>query len=297
MKRLTIYTFFLFAFCSFGWSQKVKTVEYTYVYHPSHNESMEQAKRNAVNRAKVEALRENFGTVVSGASATSIISKNNITESRFVHLGSEGELNGEWIADIEEPKVVPSLEGGVIYLTATVKGKAREVVNNTIAFEAKILRNKPDVSFESSEFTAGNNIYVSFTSPVDGFLTIYLLDGETAYCLLPYAGNKEGVQTIVHGREYKFFSRKVYAEDENPDIIDEYTLTTEGNHQDLNQLYFIFSPQKFSKALDRFKSSTDGTLFPRMLSWEDFQKWILKARRADKDMCVQTKYITISPRR
>ena len=29
---------------------------------------------------------------------------------------------------------------------------------------------------------------------------------------------------------------------------------------------------------------------------EDFQKWILKARRADKDMCVQTKYITISPR-
>jgi hypothetical protein len=258
---------------------------------------MEQAKRNAVNRAKVEALRENFGTVVSGASATSIISKNNITESRFVHLGSEGELNGEWLADIEEPKVVPSLEGGVIYLTATVKGKAREVVNNTIAFEAKILRNKPDVSFESSEFTAGNNIYVSFTSPVDGFLTIYLLDGETAYCLLPYAGNKEGIQNIVHGREYKFFSRKVYAEDENPDIIDEYTLTTEGNHQDLNQLYFIFSPQKFSKALDKFKTTSDGTLFPRMLSWEDFQKWILRARRADKEMCVQTKYITISPRK
>lgn len=297
MKHLIIYIFLLFAFCSFGWGQKVKTVEYTYVYHPSHNESMEQAKRNAVNRAKVEALRENFGTVVSGASATSIISKNNITESKFVHLGSEGELNGEWLADIEEPKVVPSLEGGIIYLTATVKGKAREVVNNTIAFEAKILRNKPDVSFESSEFTAGNNIYVSFTSPVDGFLTIYLLDGETAYCLLPYAGNKEGVQNIVHGREYKFFSRKVYAEDENPDIIDEYTLTTEGNHQDLNQLYFIFSPQKFSKALDRFKYSTDGTLFPRMLSWEDFQKWILKIRRADKEMCVQTKYITISPRR
>ena len=107
MKHLILYIVLLFAFAPLCWSQKVKTVEYTYVYHPSHNESMEQAKRNAVNRAKVEALRENFGTVVSGASATSIISKNNITESRFVHLGSEGELNGEWIADIEEPKVVP----------------------------------------------------------------------------------------------------------------------------------------------------------------------------------------------
>ncbi len=297
MKCL-ILSIVIFAFgFSLSWGQKVKTVEYTYVYHPSHNESMEQAKRNAVNRAKVEALREEFGTVVSGASATSIISKNSITESKFVHLGSEGELNGEWLADIEEPKVKTSLEGGVIYFTATVKGKAREIVNNAIEFEAKILRNKPDASFESSEFTAGNNIYVSFTSPVDGFLTIYLLDGETAYCLLPYASNKEGVQSVKHGKEYYFFSRKVFSEDENPDEIDEYTLTTEGNHQDLNQLYFIFSPQKFSKALDKFKKSSDGTLFPRMLSWTDFQKWILKARRADKDMCVKTKYIVISPRR
>ena len=161
MKRLIIYIVLLAAFVPSVWGQKVKTVEYTYVYHPSHNESMEQAKRNAINRAKVEALRENFGTVVSGASASSIITKNKITESKFVHLGSEGELNGEWIADIEEPKVKTSLEGGVLYFTATVKGKAREVINNTIAFEAKILRNKPDASFESSEFTAGNSIYVN----------------------------------------------------------------------------------------------------------------------------------------
>ncbi len=297
MKRLIVYIFLLAAIVPLCWGQKIKTVEYTYVYHPSHNESMEQAKRNAVNRAKVEALRAEFGTVVSGASATSIISKNSITESKFVHLGSEGELNGEWLADIEEPQVKTSLEGGVIYFTATVKGKAREIINNTIEFEAKILRNKPEASFESSEFTAGNNIYIKFTSPVDGYLTIYLLDGETAYCLLPYASNKEGVQRVMHGKEYYFFSRKVYSEEENPDEIDEYTLTTEGNHQDLNQLYFIFSPQKYSKALDKFKKSSDGTLFPRMLSWTEFQKWILKARRADKEMCVQTKYIVISPRR
>ena len=88
MKRLITYIVFLMIFAPSIWGQKIKTVEYTYVYHPSHNESMEQAKRNAVNRAKVEALRENFGTVVSGASATSIITKNSMTESKFVHLGS-----------------------------------------------------------------------------------------------------------------------------------------------------------------------------------------------------------------
>lgn len=296
MKRFITLFMLLTTVTIVGMAQSTKTVEYTYVYFASPNEGIEQAKRKAVSCAKVEALREKFGTVISGASASSLISKNNITDSKFISLSSEGELNAEWLADIEEPEIVTSIENGMLRVTATVKGKAREISNNTIAFETKILRNKPEVEMESSEFTAGNKVYVNFTSPVDGFLAIYLLDGETAYCLLPYAEDNDGIQEVVHGKEYTFFSRKVYSEDEDLDKIDEYTLTTEDDHQELNQFYFIFSPRKFTKALDKFKKSADGTLFPRTLTWADFQKWILKARRADKEMCVQTKYIVISPR-
>lgn len=277
--------------------QSIKTIENTYIYYASPNETIEGAKRRAIARAKTEALRENFGTVISGASATSMITRNNLTDSKFVHLASEGELRGEWIADIEEPVVTTTLEGEFLVVKATVRGKAREISNNTINFKAKILRNKPEVELESSEFTAGNSIFVHFTSPVDGFLSIYLLDGENAYCLLPYSNSKSGVQPIIHNHEYTFFSRKIYAPGENPDEIDEYTLTTEGEHQDINQIYFIFSPHKFTKALDEFKHSPSGTLYPRTLSWRDFQKWILRARRDDMDMCVQTKYIVISPKR
>ena len=296
MKRALTLLLFLATIAFDALSQSTKTLEYTYIYYASPNESIEQAKRNAVSRAKVEALRDEFGTVLSGASATSLISKNQLSDSKFVYLGSEGELNGEWLADTSEPELVTTLEGGILRVTATVRGKARKINNNAIAFEAKILRNQPEVDFESTEFTAGNSFYVHFTSPVDGYLAIYLLDGETAYCLLPYAANRDGFQAITHGREYIFFSRKVFAEDENLDEIDEYTLTTEGDHQDLNQLYFIFSPRKFTKALDKVKRSSSGTLFPRMLSWTDFQKWVLKLRRNDKEMAVQTKYIVISPR-
>lgn len=296
IKRFVSFLTLLTTITIVGFAQNIKTVEYTYVYYASPNEGMEQAKRKAVSCAKVEALREKFGTVISGASASSLISKNNITDSKFISLSSEGELNGEWLADIDEPEIVTSIENGALRVIATVKGKAREISNNTIAFEAKILRNKPELEMESSEFTAGNRVYVHFTSPVDGFLAIYLLDGETAYCLLPYAAETDGFQPIVHGKEYIFFSRKVYAEDDNVEKIDEYSLTTEENYQELNQFYFIFSPHKFTKALDKLKNSSDGTLFPRMLSWSDFQKWILKARRTDNEMCVQTKYIVISPR-
>ena len=272
-----------------------KTVTYTYVYHASRNESREQAERNAVSCAKVEALRKEFGAVLSGASATSLITKNNITQSKFVSIGGEGEVNGEWIADLEEPAITTVLEDGGFCVTATVKGKAREITNNPIGFEAKILRNEPDPKYESTEFTAGNRIYIRFTSPVDGFLTIYLLDGETAYCLLPYANDKDGTYPIEHGKEYILFSRERYDADEDLNAIDEYIMTTEDEHQDLNQFYFIFSPQKFTKASDKIRKSDDGTIYPRMLSWESFQKWIMRTRSKDREMSVQTKYVVISP--
>ena len=211
-------------------------------------------------------------------------------------LSSEGEVNGEWIADIEEPKIKTSLTELGITIEATVKGKARELQNNTIDFSAKILRNTPDVNYESAEFMAGDRVFVNFTSPVSGYLAVYLLDGETAYCLLPYVNNKNGKFHVNHGEEYTLFSYKHYSSEEDPDEIEQYRLTTEGHQADLNQLYFIFSPNEFTKALDKFGKTKDGDLLPRNLSWEDFQKWILRIRSNDKKMSVQIKNILISPR-
>lgn len=278
-------------------AQSDKTLEFTYVYHASSSESPEQAKMNAVKWAKVEALRKEFGSVLSGASATSMITKDNVTKSKFVSIGGEGEVNGEWIADLAEPKTSITLEDGSLCVTATVKGKAREITNNPIEFQAKILRNTPDLAYESTEFKAGNKLFLHFTSPVDGFLSIYLLDfdDETAYCLLPYAKDSDGMYPIVHGKEYYFFSRERFNESENLDDIDEYTMTTEEDHQDLNQFYFIFSPQEFTKPEDKFRKTDDGTIYPRYLSWANFQKWIMRTRSRDKKMCVQTKYVVISP--
>ena len=272
-----------------------ETLTHTYVYKASPSESLEQAKRNAVNYAKVDALRNRYGSVLSGASATSLISKNNITESKFVSIGDEGEVNGEWIGDLEEPKISTELKEDVFFVTVTVKGKTREITNNPIGFEAKILRNTPDVAFESSEFVAGNDVFVHFTSPVDGFLAIYLMDGETVSCLLPYMADNDGMYPIEHGKDYVFFSRKKFNEGEDPNVIDEYVLTVDGGHQDLNQFYFIFSPNEFTKAEDKIRKTDDGTMFPRYLSWENFQKWIMRTRNKDRKMSVQTKFVVISP--
>ena len=156
MKHVLAFILIYIIMCACAQAQNDVNVTHTYVYHASYNESREQAERNAVNCAKNEALRERFGTIVSGASASSLITKNNITKSKFVSMGGEGEANGEWIADLEEPKITTVLEDGGFCVTATVRGKAREITNNPIGFEAKILRNEPKLSLESTEFTAGN---------------------------------------------------------------------------------------------------------------------------------------------
>lgn len=210
-------------------------------------------------------------------------------------ISGEGELNGEWIGDRESPKIETTLDDGKLVVRATVKGYATEINNNTIDYVAKVLRNQPSAEYESEEFVAGNDIYVSFTAPIDGYLAIYLLDSDNAYCLLPYRANKDGFFKVNHQQEYILFSQRKYSAGENPQEIDEYTVTSDKDMTDFNQVYFIFSPNMFRKPIDVNKAVEDGTVYPRMMSWGNFQEWIIKARKRDKEMSVKVKNIEIKP--
>ncbi|MDE6513216.1 MAG: DUF4384 domain-containing protein, partial [Muribaculaceae bacterium] len=50
-----------------------------------------------------------------------------------------------------------------------------------------------------------------------------------------------------------------------------------------NELYVLFSPNEFSKALDR----DNGSDHPRVQTSEAFMKWLAKVRRADDEMGVK----------
>lgn len=276
-------------------AQKQKSVEATYTYVAAQRESLEDAKRNAVHYAKIEALRKEFGTLVSDASASTIVQKGNKTTEKFVSMSGEGELNGEWIGDREAPKIETTLDGDKFVVKATVKGYATEINNNTIDYVAKVLRNRPSPEYESEEFVAGNDIYVSFSAPIDGYLAIYLLDSDNAYCLLPYRANKDGFFKVTHQTEYILFSQSHHAVGENPQEIDEYTVTSDKEMSDFNQIYFIFSPNMFRKPVDFNKQVEEGIVYPRMMTWGNFQEWIIKARKRDKEMSVKVKNIEVKP--
>lgn len=270
-----------------AFSQKMKTVEGEYTYHAPENVTLEEAKRTALDRAKIQALADAFGTIVSQTNATRMENRNGKSDVDFLSIGGS-EVKGEWIETIGQPDYNISYEQGMLVVKVSVKGKAREIVSAQIDIVAKILRNGTEDKFESDEFRSGDDLYLSFMSPVSGYLAVYLVDAEqTAYCLLPYRNQNDGIYKVDANRRYLFFNIKEAPAQERQ-YVDEYVMTC-SRSSEYNQIYVVFSPQPFAKAAD----NAAVELLPRELSFENFQKWLVRNQKADKDMQIRQALIQI----
>lgn len=285
MKHILLLLSVLFTIPVF--SQKMKTVEGEYTYHAPENVTLEEAKRIALDRAKIQALADAFGTIVSQTNATHVQNRNGSSDIDFLSIGGS-EVKGEWIETVGEPQYNISYEQGMLVVKVSVKGKAREIVSVQIDIKAKVLRNGTEDKFESDEFRDGDDLYLSFVSPVSGYLAVYLVDAEQkAYCLLPYRSQTDGIYKVEANRRYVFFNIKEAPLQERP-YVDEYVMTC-SRSSEYNQIYVIFSPQSFAKAADNTSSET----LPGELNYKELQKWLTKYRKKDKSMNVIKKSIII----
>lgn len=288
LKRFTCIILLLLFFTNLS-AQKTEKICGEYTYIAPENVSLEQAKQTALERAKLEALAEKFGTTVSQSNATVVENKDGASDVRFLSFGGS-EVKGEWIETTKEPEYNISYEQGLLVVKVSTCGKAREIVGAGIDYTAKVLKNGTEAKFESESFRDGDAIYLLFRSPTDGYLTVYLVDEtQTAYCLLPYMNAPSGNTFIKSGKEHIFFSEQHADRSELP-IVNEYVLTTEKSAEQ-NFLYVIFSPNEFTKAND--KTGREEAL-PRELSFADFQQWMAKNRTRDKDMKVEIKGLTVT---
>ena len=190
-------------FCSAVSAQKVVTVGAEYIYHVPENVTLESAKRTALDRAKIQAIADEFGTIVSQSNTTRIDNKNGSSQVDFLSIGGS-EVKGEWIETIGEPEYVISYEQGMLVITCRVKGKAREIVAAQIEFKAKVLRNGTEDKLEDDNFRSGDDLYLSFQSPIKGNLAVYLVDADRqAFCLLPYRNQTEGIYPVKANLPYE----------------------------------------------------------------------------------------------
>lgn len=293
MKHRIHITLLLALIVAAAFGQKMKTVEGEYVYFAPENVTIEQAKFTAVERAKIQALADGFGTIVSQSSTMSMVNLNGESSTNFLML-SGSDVKGEWIEDLGEPKIQVRYEGDMLVVTAKVKGKAREILSAGVDFTSKVLRNGKEDKFESDDFKNGDDLYLAFQTPTNGYLAVYLVDAEnTAYCLLPYSNQTDGIYPVNANQRYIFFSPEEAPASERA-LVDEYAMTCE-RQTEYNFIYVIFSRNQFTKAVDTASDKQiDGYAgVPRELSYENFQKWLTKCMKHDTEMNMKKIPITI----
>ncbi|MGL4956452.1 MAG: DUF4384 domain-containing protein [Bacteroidales bacterium] len=290
--NLKISTFFLLLFLVLSASAK-KTdkicADYTYTVH--QNETQEQAKHIALQRAQLEGLAEYYGYHIMSTNILTKIEGDIKSEENFYRQINQ-EVKGEWIENIGKVEYKYSFDdknNQVIQVHSCFK--ARAINKNTADIVVKTLRNGTEAKFENEQFKNGDDLYLLFQSPKSGYLAIYLADvmTKTAYCLLPYKGNKTGQHYIQNNKEYIFFSSK-HADKNDADLVDELVLTAE-NAVERNEIYIIFSPKAFTKASDK---STEENL-PRELSFAKFTKWLNTNKLKDTELQSLIKTIEIRP--
>lgn len=275
-----------------SWTDNLVTVEATYTFYGNGTQSRDECKRLALQGAKQAALADEFGTIVSGTTMQQTTMENNKVDNYFVNL-AETEVKGEWISDIGEPTYKISLDDeGNFIVVCSVKGKAREISNEAVDFTAEVLKNTPSRQAADTDFKQGDNLYLYFQAPADGYMAMYLLDdSQTAWNLLPYSGDSNSIVRVRKGREYYFF---------DPDNPGEFTYCdvdklkmTSRSAVEFDEVYVLFSPNVFNKAADeRVTEVVDGHTtvvekLPSKLSLDDFSKWVTRMRKTDKKMNIK----------
>lgn len=274
-------------------AQNIRTVDATYVYVSSPDESPKEAQEKAIERAKLQAIADEFGTLVTQTGITHVVNVNGKSSINFDALGGT-EVKGEWIETIGEPEIkqIYDSEKNMFVTTCNIEGCIREIKSAPVDFEAKVLYNPTDLQSEKYEFLHGERFYLSFMAPVNGYVAVYMVDNvrNKAFRLLPDRYDDDGLVSVNRDQSYCFFSKKMAPRGQR---VSEYITTCQGDVE-VNYLYVLFSPNRFFKVLDGSITTDDShnLVLPNSLSVKKFQKWLTNCRIKDEEMRIDIKSIT-----
>lgn len=295
MRKKAVALLLMVVFPALLFAQNERRVEGEYTYYTPQDVSLESAKAVAIEQARIQALAEEFGTLIEQTTLTRQQNENGKSYINMLALG-ESTVKGEWLNDTKEPVTDIAYEKDFLMVTAHVWGLAREIVSAPVDIRVKVLKNGTLDRFEDDTFRDGDDIYLSFQSPTKGYLAVYLMDDKgNAFCFLPYAGDTDGKFEVKANKPYVLFSANHAEQGEE---CDEYVLTCD-KALERNMLYVIFSPNSFVKANDnsapmKVKVAGEDLALPRQLQYKDFQRWLLRNRRLDPQMQVVVKPIEIT---
>lgn len=247
-----------------------------------------ECMRRALENARLDALSKKFGTIITQDILQSDRVVNGRETNDFLSLSST-EVKGEWVSDVGEPEYEFSRDAQEnLIVTCRIKGKARAISNEEVAFQALILRNGEREANADTRFRDGDEMKLLFNAAADGYVNVYLEDESgMVYCLLPYPRDSKSEVRVKKDRNYIFFRPN----DNEFGPSDEMIMTASDN-KEYNRIFVLFSPSPFSRPV----MMSDASGLPSIKS-ADFSKWLIKTRRNDSRLGVKAINIEIEPLR
>lgn len=266
-----------------------KAVSGTYTYYGHPGMSMVEAKEKALEGAQNEALRNEFGTLVS----QDIVQTNEIVndKEKMAFLSStQSTVRGEWIATTGTPQYEERFENGAPVVTCKVSGRGRKLSNKAPEIVVNAL-SAPDKRAVSSEFKDSDDIYVYIKSPErDVFVMVCLEDEEgMVYKMFPFESTPAQA-TLTKGYDYILFDKNRSSKQLGEMAGDGLYITTD--KLALNRLYVVYSPNYFRKGAWNYLQ--DAGL--DTMSTRDFNKLMIELRRADEEMGMKVINLSVSPK-
>lgn len=254
----------------------------------------DQARELAEELAMINAIESEFGSYVEGGADMHL--KNGRVDFDII---GETRVKGEWVRTLDisfdEETVTEKGEYGkeqVTWITCNIVGEIREC--EARANLEVLTLNGPSKAFRETSFLDGEQMYLYFKSPVDGYLSVFLDDGYTAFRIFPYASMGMLSAVEVKGdKDYILFSRDdSYSFDE--DYIRDIAKLTTDEDIEYNNIYAVFSERKaFVKPpMQDIQKLDDGYYLPRSLPLKKFKEWLGDCRAVMPDF--QAKKIKIS---
>lgn len=312
LKRLaTKYNFllglwFMNPVCTFAQTDKAIVGRGTAEVLIDEHLSEAQAKQKAAELARVNAIENKFGRVIFQGNSVSIenvgTGQKVQSSTRFSSI-SDSYVKAEWVAD-EKIEFDIRENDGRRFCFCTVIGRMREVKEMPVQFKAEPLMNCTDKNTcRALTFTDRATLYLYFNSPQKGYLSVFVLDNENAWCLLPYKSQTSSLYPIEANREYVLFSPANEAP-EMRNAVEQYELSTE-KEQEENMIYLVFSKEEFSNPAVYQLSDSQKKLhltpqdlkqryeLPKQTSSEEFLKWLGKLRIYEPNIQVMQTAVTI----
>ncbi len=318
MKQLTIFIFLFFVYFTVS-SQENKMIKVkgkSLVQWYPDVESLNATKERALQIAKINALENAYGVLVIQGNTVYVENKKTgekvETNTTFKMIGStavKGEIVQVVKTDFKEIKKKEKVAGlkkkTITYIECKVELHTKELKDTKIELETFPL-NTTKIIKPITDFYEGDDLFLYFRSPVNGFLTVYLDDTDNAHCLLPYTKMPKGLEEampIVADKEYLLFSDKPefnYFEEDDFFAEDTYELYS-SSEKDINRLYVIFSKKPLNKPILKDNSAIEILLeldkenytLPRVIKSNNFQEWLLKIQQIRDDLVIKNIIISI----